>query len=518
MTRFKPFALAGALFVVTACSLPSSAQSVRLGTIDFPTSGAADAKPHFIRGVLFLHSFEYGAAADEFRKAQKANPDFAMAYWGEAMTQTHPVWNEQDVAAARLILSRLARTPQERLSKAPTSREKKYLEAIETLYGDGSKARRDTLYSASMKRIVDAHPEDMEAKAFYALSLIGLSQGVRNVSTYERAGRIAETIFKQNPDHPGAAHYIIHAYDDPTHAQQGLTAARAYSKIAPGAAHAQHMTTHIFLAMGMWDEVVSQNEIASGHDHDAWTPNHYTSWLNYAYLQQGRYADALHMLEKMMPSARRRVEGRQLWALLSMRARYLIDTEEWDSPIATGSVDISGLGVSARGYWSFVNGLRALRKRDTATAAKELSTLVQANLLSSSTVDPNIILEKELTALVRLAEGKRDEALELMRDAARREDSMAVEFGPPAILKPTHELLGEILLEIGRPKDAHSEFKRALELAPMRSRSLLGLARAAMAMGDSAGAARSYADLRRVWHRADPKVRNLAELRAFTGS
>ena len=267
---------AAALIALTSCSSTTSAQANRLGTIDFPTSGSAAAQPHFIRGVLFMHSFEYDSAAAEFRKAQAADSSFALAYWGEAMTHTHPVWNEQDLVAARGILQRIGNSAAERKAKAPTHREQMYLDAAEILYGDGSKEKRDTLYSDAMKRIVDAHPEDSEAKAFYALSLIGLSQGVRNVETYVRAGRIAEEIFKSNPDHPGAAHYVIHAYDDPSNAARGLAAARAYSKIAPGAAHAQHMTTHIFLALGMWDDVVSQNEIASGHEHDSWRPGHYT--------------------------------------------------------------------------------------------------------------------------------------------------------------------------------------------------------------------------------------------------
>ncbi len=220
MTRITFIILAAA-----ACSNPSSGQSDRLGTIDFPTSGSPDAKPHFIRGVLYLHSFEYPSAAAEFRRAQVADPRFAMAYWGEAMTHTHPVWNEQDVTEARRILNRLGSTPAERRAKAPSQREQMYLDAIEILYGEGPKAKRDTLYSEAMKRIVETHTDDQEAKAFYALSLLGLNQAVRDVPTYLRAGAIVEPVFKDNPDHPGAAHYIIHSYDDPANAACGCRAA-----------------------------------------------------------------------------------------------------------------------------------------------------------------------------------------------------------------------------------------------------------------------------------------------------
>lgn len=506
MTRQPGITLAAAL-ALTACSNPSWAQ-VHLGTIDFPTSGSAAAVPHFNRGVLFLHSFEYDSAANHFRIAQKVDPAFAMAYWGEAMTHTHAVWDEQNAAEARAVLGRLAPNAGARKTKTPTAREKQYLEAVEILYGEGSKPRRDTLYSQAMKRLADAYPADMEAKAFYALSLIGLNQGVRDVVTYERAGKIVEPIFAANPDHPGAAHYIIHAYDDPGHAAQGLNAARAYSKIAPGAAHAQHMTTHIFLALGMWDDVVSQNEVASGHDHDAWTPGHYTSWLNYAYLQQGRSKDALHMLERMAPAPGKALGSRRLSEFMWMRARYLVESEEWDSPPATWNVDLATLGREQSSRWAFVTGLRSVRKQDITTASTSLAVLSRANASAGASAGvASIILEKELAALVRMKEGKTDEAIALMRDATRLEDTMPEEFGPPAVIKPSHELFGEMLLELGKAKDARAEFKRALELAPKRARSLLGLARAAKAMGDSAGASKAYGELQAVWHRADPELR-----------
>ena len=498
---------AGMQLAGTACSSSSSAQSSRLGTIDFPTSGSADAKPHFIRGVLFLHSFEYGSAAQEFKRAQTADPRFAMAYWGEAMTHTHPVWNEQNATAARAVLNRLGKSPAERKAKAATHREQMYLDAVEILYGEGPKARRDTLYSAAMKRIVDAHPEDAEAKAFHALSLLGLNQGIRDVATYQRAGAIVEPIFKSNPDHPGAAHYIIHSYDDPGHAARGLEAARAYSKIAPGAAHAQHMTTHIFLALGMWDDVVSQNEIASGHDHDNWTPGHYTQWLHYAYLQQGRHADALHMLENMKKGP---LDGRITPGLASMGARYLVETEKWDGPVGSWPVNDASLGPGGGLYWAFASGLQAAKKGNAAGAAAALANVSKANAARGASLEEvDVILEKEMTALVKFAEGKREEGLSLMREATQREDSMPFEFGPPPIIKPSHELYGEMLMEAGKPKEAHAEFLRALELAPKRARSLLGLARAAKAMGDSAAAAKAHAELQAVWHRADPTVKVL---------
>ncbi|MEZ4586607.1 MAG: hypothetical protein R2909_09435 [Gemmatimonadales bacterium] len=301
--------------VAAAAVAPAAAQ---LGSVAFPSSGSAAAQPAFLRGVLLLHSFEYGRAAQAFREAQQADPGFALAYWGEAMTYTHPIWNEQDLPAARAALARLGATPEARAAKAPTERERGYLAAVEVLYGEGPKERRDTLYQRAMERLAAAHPEDLEARALDALALMGLSQGTRNVPTYVRAGAIALDVLRANPEHPGAAHYVIHAFDDPVHAPLGLPAARAYSKIAPDAPHAQHMTTHIFLALGMWSDVVAQNTVAAGPDSARWRPGHYTSWLGYGLLQQGRVREAAALLDRVTAAL-------PVWRAESRRAYLLLD-------------------------------------------------------------------------------------------------------------------------------------------------------------------------------------------------
>src|SRR6185503_12936047 len=225
-----------------------------------------------------------------------------------------------------------------------TPREADYLAAVRVLYGEGSKARRDTLYADAMRALADRYPDDAEARAFYALALLGLNQGVRDVATYQQAAAIVAPIFKSNPDHPGAAHYLIHSYDDPAHAALGLDAARAYSKIAPDAAHAQHMTTHIFLALGMWDDVVRQNEIASGPHRDHWGPGHYTAWLGYGLLQQGRFADARRHLETMRTNLARATAPARGY-LLTMRAHYLINSRRWEDPSRSWEIDRAGVGT-----------------------------------------------------------------------------------------------------------------------------------------------------------------------------
>jgi len=496
-----------------------SAQTQRLGTIDFPTSGPPAAQASFIRGVLLLHSFEYQDAARAFREAQGIDPGFALAYWGEALTYTHPLWDEQDVNAARASLLRLGPTRETRRAQAPTPRERAYLDAVEILYGDGPKARRDTAYSRAMERLVARFPADREAQVFYAASLLGLSQGVRNIPTYLKAAAIVAPVFRDNPDHPGAAHLLIHCYDDPVHAPLGLAAARAYAKIAPDAAHAHHMTTHIFVALGMWDEVVSQNELASGRDPATWAPDHYTQWLGYGYLEQGRYREALRHLERMRENVDRGRRGRAV--LAQMRAEYVVNTEQWDSPSLQWNIDLTGVRARDAAVDAFVAGLAALKGGDRAAAGRFLADLAaitgnRAPVAAGQERDQvPAILEKELQALLRQAEGAAGDAVALMRQTTALEDAMPMEFGPPADVKPAHELFGEILLQAGRPQEAQREFALQLGLTPKRALSLRGLGRAAAAAGDATTAARSYAELRTIWHRADPDRPELAEAARF---
>jgi len=500
--------------VVLASPLPAQ----QLGTITFPTSAPAAAQASFLRGVLFLHSFEYESAATAFRESQREAPSFAMAYWGEAMTYTHPVWNEQDVGKARDVLSRLAPTAEARRAKAQTPREQMFMDAIELLYGQGSKPRRDTLYASAMERLAAAHPADDESQSFYALALLGLSQGIRDVPTYLRAGAIAEGVLKRNENHPGGAHYTIHAYDDPINAPRGLYAARLYSKIAPAAPHAQHMTTHIFLAMGLWDDVVSQNIVASGHDHGQWQAGHYTAWLGYGYVQQGRFDEARKHLVTVHTNYRRTTRRGEEPSLLSMRAQYIINSERWTDSVLQWSLDAPNAGVVARVIDAFASAYAARKAGNRAKAREhyeELLRRARGTMVAdgySANGSVTDVLNRQMRGLFRLDEPDTASALALLREAAKIEDAIPMEFGPPDVVKPSHELLGEVLLELKRPAEAQREFARALELAPGRARSLLGLGRAALAAGDKAAARKALEDLKRVWHSADPALSEVAEL------
>ena len=206
---------------VLAVVLWTPARSQELGTIEFPTSGSAAAQPPFIKGVLLMHSFEYDDAKEAFLEAQKADPGFAMAYWGEAMTYNHAVWQQTAPDLAKAALARLAPTPEARLAKAPTAKEKEWVASLDALYGPGDKLARDLAYAEAMRRMYEKYPGDNEVASFYALALLGTSHGGRDFSIYMKAAAIVEQVYSKNPHHPGAAHYLIHSYDDPIHAPLG---------------------------------------------------------------------------------------------------------------------------------------------------------------------------------------------------------------------------------------------------------------------------------------------------------
>src|SRR3989475_7391826 len=285
---------------------PVASQS-SLGRISFPTSGAPKAQPAFVRAVLLLHSFEYDDAIETFRQAQQIDPGFAMAYWGEALSYNQPLWYNESVDKARAVLSRLGPTRAARQGKAPTAREKGYLDAVERLFGDGDKASRDRAYAGRMSELHAQFPDDDEAAAFYALALLAaIPAGERNTTVSLKAGAIASAILKKNPEHPGAAHYALHAFDDGEHAAMGLQAARTYARIAPASSHARHMPSHVFLPLGMWDEAAASDEASFAASVDRvkrlglsmeQADFHSLGWLQYEYLQQGRFAKARETLQ-----------------------------------------------------------------------------------------------------------------------------------------------------------------------------------------------------------------------------
>jgi Tfp pilus assembly protein PilF len=512
------------------------AQTPNVGKVAFANSGSPAAQQPFLLGLAQLHNFEYGDAAQWFKKAQEADPSFAMAYWGEAMTFNHAVWMEQDIASARKALKKLAETADEREAKAPTAREKAYMHAVETLYGEGDKYARDAAYAEDMATLHAKYPDDVDGTAFYALSLLGTAHEGRNVDTYMRAAGLLEPLFITNPQHPGVAHYLIHSYDDPDHASRGLPAARAYSKIAPSAGHAQHMCSHIFIAMGMWDDMVGANETAL-HLVDAIVAErhlppvacgHYPEWLEYGYLEQGRAHDAKKLLAACYESARAaagRMQGPDakprpadkslLRSFTGMRLRYLFDTEDWSDESLTWA---AGADVDRQTELAdaFIKGYAAIKTGRRADADAELKRLKQARAAIDAELAkmPEMrmathvrgwasICDMELSALAQMAAGDVGTPIAQLRQAATIEEQLPYEFGPPFIDKPTYELLGEALLSANQPADARAAFEKALARTPGRTTALAGLMRAAEKSGDKQKAAEVKAQLRAIWSHAD---------------
>ena len=547
----KRLGIVVAMIAVLAVGL--RAQESKLGRVEFETSGSAKAQEHFLRGLAALHSFWYEEALEAFQEATKADPDFAMGYWGQAMTYNHPLWSEQDLSAARQVLTKIKETPK------VTERERAYLNAVKLLYGEGDKRARDAAYSAAMEKIYRAYPNDLDAAAFYSLSLLGMVRPEdKSYRLQAQAGAIALEVYQKNPNHPGAAHYIIHAFDDPDHAILALPAARRYADIAPEAHHARHMPSHIFLQLGMWPEAAASN-LSAWESSDAWMKRKHLSvnvrdyhslhWLLYVYLQQGRFNDAeqlLSLMKKVMSEStydNKLRPGYYENAYASMAAAFVVETERWnlatelfpDTKSAPAATEATPAGGSHAGHGamatpvenaaptvrtSSANLMLPLFVRGMAAAVNGTATEESiAGLESIGTGGPQArgsvvsIRMMEISALKASVKKDHSQAIELMKKATALEQEMSPPSGPPMLIKPTHELYGEILLRAGRPAEAAEQFKISLLRQPNRARSLLGAARAAAQTGNQSAALTAYAALVDQWKQAD---KGLVELREAT--
>jgi tetratricopeptide (TPR) repeat protein len=469
-----------------------------LGVVHFANSGSKRAQPAFERGLLLLHSFEYSAARIEFQEAENLDPSFAMAVWGEALTYNHTLWFEQDTAAARKAMAKLGATPEERVAHGPTPRERDYLASLEKLYGPGNKAERDAGYCAALGDLSRRYPKDLDARALYALSLLGISPK-RDPRNYMRAAAEAEAVYEVDKRHPGALHYLIHAYDDPVHAPLGLRAARLYARVAPAASHAQHMTSHIFFALGLWDEAIAANvasvRVAQEQGEHAY---HSLLWLEYAYLQKDQRAPAESLVRSlshdiaMGPTKENRLRG------AFSRATWLIETR--GAPGADAFQTIDSSGITSIGYFAvhdFARGLSAAASGEVAGARNALAQLSEhinmahvvpvgenGNWFDAWSEDDLAQTRTLVTALegaIAFAEGQHAAGLTRVREAIAATAHMEFEYGPPWSAKPFEELLGELLLVDGQKAEAAATFERVLVMYPNRRLAVEGLRAAKVA-------------------------------------
>jgi tetratricopeptide (TPR) repeat protein len=466
---------------------------VELGTIHFPSSAKPAAQGPFLTGVKALFNFEFDIAADAFQQTQKADPDFALGYWGEAMSYNHPLWAQQDLSAARKTMERLAPSAAARSAKAPAGKERMLVESLEVLYGGApDKLTRDIAYADSMKRIHEAYPQDDEIATFYALALLGTARpGDKSIRNAMQAAAIAQGVFQRNPNHPGAAHFIIHAFDDPDHAILALPAARAYSKIAPSAAHALHMPSHIFVQLGMWDDVIASNIVAYKAADDLATKKnlprgredfHTLSWLQYAYLQEGKFDEAAKALATAKAVADRDASPSVRDGYAAMKARQVVESEKWEAlALPAGTVRDGGApGYDGNAAYVFAAGFSAAHLNDMATAnrALEILTAMQKQAESGSNAyraKPIAVMAKEVASGIAHMQQNTADAERLLKEAVAIEATLDAPSGPPEPIKPSFELYGQLLNATGRQKEAAAQFQQALLRMPNRRISVRGL-------------------------------------------
>ncbi|HEY1585548.1 MAG TPA: hypothetical protein VGH63_07655 [Polyangia bacterium] len=544
-----------ALALVATVASTSQAKkpvAATLGHANFPVTGGVEAKRHFARGLLALHSFWYEEARDEFQAAQKAQPDFAMGYWGEALTYFHPVWSQEDVAAEKKALDAAPAHPE------VTQRELAYLAAARTLVGDGDYAAHAERYKDAMHAVHVRWPDDDEATTLYAAALLGTVD--RKSTAFRRqaeAAALCLDVFARNPDHPGAAHYIIHAFDDPDHALLALPAARRYAQIAPEAFHARHMPSHIFVHLGMWPEAAAANEASWAASQDwiakkkldaSYGDFHSLSWLQAIYLELGQRRKADEVLaraRKAIPEVKDVPAAvRKVYAMLV--TKNVVETDDWAhldeklaplalAPPETAAATTTTTPAASRStagchpapeanaakavrqehaWVAWARGEAALAKSDVAgalAAADTIAAAAAADGKNDYSADMWHTAELQLRGRAAILRGGVATGLKLIGQAADLEDrekpSGPIETGVTA-----RERLGEALLAAGRAPDALREFRRALELHPRRGRVLLGCARAASAANDAA-AAGYWSELAQVWSNADADQPGVDEVR-----
>ena len=475
-----------------------------LGKVYFQTSCSAESQPLLDKGLALLHSFQYMEAHQTFEQAQAADAKCAMAHWGNAMSLWEQLWifpSEKQMKEGREEIAQA-----EKLHPA-TAKEQGFLAAAAAFYQDNPKlthVERMKAYSAAMEKLRQQMPEDVEVGAFSALALVVLAENdVDSLNNDKRAIAILNPLFEKYPDHPGVAHYLIHAADRPELAPEGLAAARRYAEIAPDSAHAIHMPSHIFVRLGLWQDSIKSNiaswaaarRAAEQHRAEAHYQTHAMHFLNYSYLQTGQEAKAREVIAQLnqVIGADEETKAQDR---AGFEARTALDLHRWKEA-ANVKVPAIRQDQQDSAYWARAIG--SARSGDVAgaeAAVQQLAKCVQARQdrarkegYEVSTEKPTDLREAE--AWLAYAQGKTDEALNELRAAATHEERN----GSDGVIIPAREMLADMLLEVKRPSDALAEYTIVLKDAPNRFDALLGAGRAAQGMGDSTGAQTFYGKL-----------------------
>jgi tetratricopeptide (TPR) repeat protein len=517
--RLVPLALATLLVLIAPLS--SLAQPpVKLGKVTFPTSCDPRVQANFERGVAMLHSYWFTEARKVFEAIVQEDPACTMAYWGLAVNY---LGNSlafapppKDVQAAAQALEK------GRAAGARTPRERDWLDAIGTYYRDHDKtpvAARLLAYTRAMEQMTQRYPDDFEAWTYYALAL--QASAPKNDKTYAnqlKSAEILERLFKQNVDHPGVAHYLVHAYDYPPLADRGIPVATKYARIAPAAPHARHMPSHIYSMVGMWEESIASNRSALEIQPDY---HHATDFIVYAHLQLAQDAKARALVEAITALPKQDLPNIPAYtAIAAIVARYPLERADW---AAAAALPVATTGrAQAASLSRFARGLGMARGGDLAGAKREIEALkeLRAALEKSAQgywADRTEEQALAVSAWIAQAEGAREHAVKLMRAAADGEDASVKHVAMENRLYPMRELLADLLLVQGQGAAALREYEAALKENPNRYRGLYGAARAAEAGGHRAKAAEFYEKLLALTKNGDTARPELAHARSFLG-
>ena len=515
-----------------------------LGHVHMDTSCSPSVSADFDRALAMLHNFWFARALEAFKKVIQADPQCAMAYWGAAMTYNHPFWDaptREDESAAWALVQKGRQTTKK------TPREEMYLDAVAALYKDagaGSKSERDEAYKNAMKAVYEKYPDD-EVKLFYGLSILGtIKEGTPGFERQAVAAKLFEEVYAKKPEHPGALHYLIHVYDDPEHAVDGLKAARAYAKAAAAVPHAQHMPSHIFTRLGYWEESAAANEnawrtseedVKRAGESGEYRDFHSLNYLQYAYLQLGRYRDAKRVTDMIKAEYEalsnkktaldtpelqaRHVRGRTIYALpdrvaygyFDMLARYIVETGTWQEvpkiPLVAPSRDFVAMKLQLQAIAADAAGAKAAANQIVALSNEPGQHPFVKQIITMQA--------KEAEAIAARASGDIEGAMAMMNEAVAVEDSIYALSQPPYPIIPVHELYGTMLLEVKRPAEAMKHFTETLKRTPGRPKAIYGIARAAESLGDRQTAMKRYTEFLELWKQADKDRPEIAKARAF---
>ena len=546
-------ALVSTLFVLrnTECATTPEPGDLRgVGKVTFPITCAPDVQSDFARGVALLHSFFYEEARRVFTSVAERDPKCAMAQWGIAMTWWHPIWTPptpDEMRAGKAAIEKAMSM------NAGSDRERGFITALNTYYNtlDSSVAApvgqschgpvgpRDRViaYEKAMRQLRDKHPDDFEVQTFYAFAVLATGYATPNDTSLSKqleAAGILEKLWKQDANHPGVVHYLIHSYDYPQFAQRGLTAAQTYNSIAPWVPHALHMPSHIFTRLGMWDESIAANR-ASAEASRAYAAKrhreateaeelHALDYLAYSYLQEAQDAEAKKIVDlaAKVRKTNPELEFSAAYALAAIPTRYAFERNDWTAA--------ANLAIPNLPHWSsfpFMEALieygHALGRAHTGDLNGARKAIARMQQLRDATKEPKFDYFKShldlqmqaASAWVAAAEGKKNDAIDMLRRAADSEDILGKHPVSPGAFVPIREQLGALLLEMGQPTEAQREFEAALKIYPGRFRGLYGAAQAAELAGDNEDASRYYTKLAAQTSKAGDSRDELNHVREF---